>query len=112
MKLLFVIAILVLLYRAFPSHAFLLMAYIGGVSIVEFLLFGWDKFCAVRNLRRIPEDVLLFIACIGGTFGAFAGQMFFRHKTIKPYFNRALIVIFALQALLVIGCSFLALKHS
>ena len=77
------------------------IAYIGVISGLTFLLFGYDKFSAKTGLRRIPEAALLSFSIIGGTLGALAGQLFFHHKTRKPYINRALAVIFTAQVLLI-----------
>lgn len=96
---------LIACFLVFFTKAFALTAYIGAVSLTTFAAFGVDKFCAVRNLRRIPEDVLLFLACVGGTPGAFSAQLILHHKTIKPYFNRALAVISVFQLILIVSCA-------
>lgn len=56
------------------------------VNLVAFILYGYDKSCAKKNKRRIPEKTLLFWAWIGGSVGAFLGMRFFHHKTLKPKF--------------------------
>ena len=112
LRILFAILSILALYFAFPDYALLLMAYIGAASLLSFAAFGLDKLLAMRGLRRIPEDALLILACIGGTLGAFAAQMLFRHKTKKPYFNRALLFISLMQTLLIIGLSLAVLKKS
>ena len=110
-KLLLVTVSLVVLYRVFPGNALAVAAYIGAVSLVTFAAFGIDKLAAARGLRRIPEDALLILVCIGGTPGAFSAQAIFRHKTRKPYFNRALIVISLVQVLLIVCYSFAFAKN-
>ena len=105
-KLLIALAAVIVLCLAFPGGAVSPAVYIGAVSLATFMAFGADKFFAVRGFRRIPEDTLLLMACFGGTPGAFAGQLVFRHKTRKPYFNRGLIVIFSAQLLIIAVCLF------
>ena len=41
------------------------------VNLAAFILYGYDKSCAKKNKRRIPEKTLLFWAWIGGSVGAF-----------------------------------------
>jgi uncharacterized membrane protein YsdA (DUF1294 family) len=45
----------------------------------------------------VPERTLLMLAAAGGSFGAFAGQQGFRHKTSKQPFRTYLGAIYALQ---------------
>lgn len=56
------------------------------VNLAAFILYGYDKSCAKKNKRRIPEKTLLFWAWIGGSVGAFLGMRFFHHKTLKARF--------------------------
>lgn len=56
------------------------------VNLAAFILYGYDKSCAKKNKRRIPEKTLLFWAWIGGSVGAFLGMRFFHHKTLKAKF--------------------------
>lgn len=59
----------------------LLLVYVSALSVLSFLLFAVDKAKAKLNRRRIPERVLLLIAGLGGSFGAFAAMQLLRHKT-------------------------------
>ena len=56
------------------------------VNLVAFILFGYDKACAKKKARRIPERTLLLWAWLGGSIGAFLGMRIFHHKTLKPKF--------------------------
>ena len=56
------------------------------VNLTAFILYGYDKSCARKNKRRVPEKTLLFWAWIGGSIGAFLGMRVFHHKTLKPKF--------------------------
>jgi len=81
----------------------LTLTYLAGVNLAAFLLFAWDKRCAVAGARRIPEKTLLGFAAIGGGLGAVLAQQTFRHKTRKQPFANILTAIFAAQAILAIA---------
>jgi uncharacterized membrane protein YsdA (DUF1294 family) len=59
---------------------------VAALSALALLAFGWDKACAVRGARRVPERGLLGLAVLGGWPGAWCGVLAFRHKTRKPLF--------------------------
>lgn len=66
------------------------VTYVGLVivlSLVAFLIYGFDKHRARRDGRRVPEKTLQTIALLGGWPGALAGQKYFRHKTQKVSFQ-------------------------
>lgn len=67
------------------------------VNVVAFALFMFDKHCAQERLRRVPESTLLFVAMLGGSAGAIAGQQYWRHKTHKEPFRSMLFAIAAFQ---------------
>ncbi|NNJ25496.1 hypothetical protein LzC2_15660 [Planctomycetes bacterium LzC2] len=54
-----------------------------GLSVVGFVLHGWDKWRATRNGRRVPETVLHIVELLGGWPGALIARHWFRHKTVK-----------------------------
>lgn len=62
------------------------------LSVATLLLFGWDKLCATRRWRRIPERTLLLLILLGGCWGGWLGQTLFRHKTRKLRFWCVLIL--------------------
>ena len=62
------------------------------LNMINFLLFGYDKFQAKRGGWRIPEKVLLGLSLVGGGIGGLAGMLVFRHKTRKNVFWLATIV--------------------
>lgn len=83
----------------------MLMLAILGINVIAFLAFGWDKRCAERRMRRIPENTLLGLALFGGAAGAVLGQQLFRHKTRKQPFAALLwcaVVINALAAMMIL----------
>jgi uncharacterized membrane protein YsdA (DUF1294 family) len=55
--------------------------WIASWSIVTFLLYGIDKLHAhTRSGLRVPENLLHFLAIVGGALGAVLGIILFRHK--------------------------------
>ena len=77
-----------------------LYAVLGGMSVIAFLFYGYDKRQAIRNRPRIPEIVLHLLALLGGSPGALLGQLVFRHKTKKLSFRIVFLAIVLLQAVL------------
>jgi len=78
-----------------PMHP--LWIYLTTVTLLTFSFYGFDKHRAVRQKGRIPEVVLHLLALAGGTVGAFAGQLIFRHKTKKLKFRLVFFAIIAVQ---------------
>lgn len=74
--------------------------YLISINILAFVLYGVDKFKAQRGLWRISEAMLLGVAVIGGSVGAFLGMKLFHHKTKHPQFSIGLPLIFLVQAVL------------
>ena len=78
----------------------LILVWLGTVSILSFLLFGWDKLMAKLGRSRIPEAALLGAAFLGGGTGALLGMLLFRHKIRKAPFPVLVPLFFLLQAIL------------
>lgn len=76
-----------------PDAAKLLLIWLGVVSLLTLILFGWDKLMAKTGRSRIPEAALLGSSLFGGAPGGLLGMLLFRHKTRKPIF-RILIPLF------------------
>jgi uncharacterized membrane protein YsdA (DUF1294 family) len=70
------------------------------INIITFLVFGYDKWRAKNNKRRISEFNLLLLAGIGGTIGGLIGMTFFKHKTNKFSFILSFYAIAILQIVL------------
>ena len=70
-------------------HYYLL--WLAIVSIITFILYGFDKAQAKRGGRRVREAVLHVFAIVGGFPGGWAGRSVFRHKTQKGFFTFVLI---------------------
>ena len=62
--------------------------YFIAINLLTFLLYGLDKYKAIRREWRI-------MAFVGGAFGALSAMRIFRHKTRKGRF-RLMIPLFCL----------------
>ncbi len=67
------------------------------ITPVTWAVFRWDKWCARRGARRVPERTLLRLAALGGILGAYLGMYAHthRHKAGKESFKRPLRAIAA-----------------
>lgn len=74
------------------------LIYAAVINLVTFVTFVWDKRCAVKGRRRIPERTLITLALLGGSPAALLAMFTARHKTRKPKFFIGLPVILVLQA--------------
>ena len=77
------------------------------INIAAFALYAIDKRNAYYGLSRIPEAVLLGLAVIGGAYGAGAGMVLFRHKTLHKAFLITVPLFFVIWLIaLIILCLF------
>ena len=67
------------------------------LNIITFLVYGIDKFKAQHARWRVPESVLLGLAAIGGSIGAWLGMMVWRHKTQHNKFKYGVPLILIIQ---------------
>ena len=77
------------------------MWYLIVINIVTWIAFGLDKWKAKSGKWRIPERTLLLLALIGGSLGALAGMIMFRHKTRKAKFFISVPVMFVVHCVIV-----------
>lgn len=68
------------------------LIWIAFISIITFVLYGFDKAQARRGGRRVRETTLHLLALIGGFLGGWVGRSIFRHKTQKGVFTVMLII--------------------
>lgn len=76
--------------------------YIIFINIFTFLIFGIDKYKAIKHEYRIKEKTLLGLCIIGGAFGGLFGMKIFRHKTLKPIFKYTIPIISIIEIILII----------
>lgn len=67
------------------------------------LAYGYDKHASRTRGRRVPEVALHIMAAVGGTPGAFVGQVRFRHKTRDRQFRLVFWAIAATQVILLVA---------
>ena len=53
------------------------------INISTFIIYGIDKYLAIKNLYRISEKILLLLSILGGSIGALISMYLFHHKTKK-----------------------------
>ena len=75
-------------------------AVLAGVNLVTFLVYGIDKLKAKYGRWRIPESVLLGLAALGGSAGAWLGMQVWHHKTQHKKFKYGVPAIFVAQVAL------------
>lgn len=79
------------------------------VNLTAFILFYYDKHAAQDRLWRVSESTLLFVALIGGSIGAIAGQQMMRHKTRKEPFRT---MLYSIPVLQIVAIGWLTVEHS
>lgn len=82
------------------------ITYIVIINIIAFIMYGRDKRKAIQGAFRTPERILIGVAIIGGSVGAYAGMHMFHHKTKHAKFFIGVPLIIIVQAI----SFFLALK--
>ena len=87
-----------------PEQKWVIVACVVALVLIlnasAFGFFMQEKYLAEERRRRIPESTLLFLALVGGSAGAIAGQQFWRHKTQKEPFRTMLFSIAGLHVLI------------
>jgi len=82
------------------SIAKIIVLYLVFINVLTFLLYGIDKWKAKRARWRIPESVLLGLAAIGGSVGAWLGMRVWHHKTRHKKFRYGVPAILVAQIVL------------
>lgn len=81
---------------------YLILIYLAVITIVTFLVYGIDKWKAQHKRWRIPESVLLGLAALGGSVGAWLGMRVWCHKTQHKKFKYGVPAIFVVQVALAV----------
>lgn len=77
------------------------MLYLLVINVITFIVFGIDKYKAVKHRYRIRVRTLLGLVCIGGSLGGLLAMYLFRHKTNKKQFTIGVPFIMIMQAVLI-----------
>jgi uncharacterized membrane protein YsdA (DUF1294 family) len=72
------------------------------VNVLAFLLYGIDKWKAKHSRWRIPESVLLGMAAVGGSVGAWLGMHVWHHKTQHKKFRYGVPAILVAQIVMLV----------
>ena len=75
----------------------ILCLYLTLINALAFSLMLADKRRARKKQWRIPEEVLMTTAALGGSLGALLGMYTVRHKTRHPKFTVGIPLLLALQ---------------
>lgn len=85
------------------QHAYSIgLIYLASINIVTFITFGIDKWQAKRGKWRVRESVLLWLAAIGGSIGAWTGMQMWHHKTQHNAFRYGVPLIMMLHIALAV----------
>ncbi len=82
------------------ENATIWIIYLVVINVITFFVYGLDKLKAKRRQWRIPETVLLTLAVIGGSVGAWLGMLVWHHKTAHNEFRFGIPLILAAQVVL------------
>ena len=72
------------------------------MSLVSFVMMGWDKRCAMKGKWRVSEKALFLSAILMGAVGGTIDMKVFRHKTKHWYFKIFFPLLAVLQVALIV----------
>ena len=61
--------------------------FIVAMSLIELILFSYDKVASASSRFRIPVYTLMIPIGFGGALGALASMFLYRHKNTKMFFK-------------------------
>lgn len=80
------------------------------MSMLSFIVCGWDKIMARRKKGRVREWTLHKLELLGGWPGSVLAQELFRHKTVKRSYRRWFMVIVVIHLLVLVGAGWLSFR--
>jgi uncharacterized membrane protein YsdA (DUF1294 family) len=83
-----------------PNPLPLYLGWLIASGIFSFVVYGYDKFKAVRGGYRVPENQLHLLALSGGFLGCALGMALFRHKIRKTPFKVIIFLAFLIHGLI------------
>ena len=75
--------------------------YLLVINLVTFIVYGIDKYNAIRQRSRVRIVTLLGLTLVGGSIGGLLAMYTFKHKTRKGYFSVGIPLIIVMQVVLV-----------
>ena len=75
----------------------IIIGYVIVINVITLMIYGIDKWKAKHSKWRIPEAILLIMAAVGGSIGAWTGIKLFHHKTLHKKFKYGVPAIFLIQ---------------
>ena len=82
--------------------------YLLAINAVTFIIYGIDKYKAKKAKWRISEAMLLMMAVVGGSIGAWLGMKVWHHKTMHKKFKYGVPAILLIQMVLM---AYLHMNH-
>lgn len=79
----------------------IVLFYVLAINLIAFLAYGIDKLKAKKNMWRIPEATLIWMAVAGGSIGAIIGMKVWHHKTLHKKFKFGIPAIIIIQIALI-----------
>ena len=79
----------------------IVLIYFAMINVVAFFVYGIDKWKSQHDRWRVPESMLLGLAAIGGSVGAWLGMKVWHHKTQHKKFKYGVSAILVAQVALV-----------
>ena len=79
-----------------------IIIYLIIINLLSYIIFGFDKYKAIKNKYRIPERLLILNAFLGGSLGSILGMITFHHKTKKIKFIILIPLFLIIQIILIL----------
>lgn len=96
------VTLVALIEYGIRGHFVWLYAYLP-LSILTLMIYGKDKYAAIKGKWRTPELWLHIISLIGGWPGALLGRSWLRHKSQKQPFTAVFWLSVVVNASLFVG---------
>ena len=77
------------------------------MSVIELVLFSYDKVASMSHRFRIPVYVLMLPIGFGGAVGALISMLLYRHKTEKMFFKIPICFSAIIQIILLVAMLFI-----
>ena len=72
------------------------------LNAITFVLFAWDKLCAIKNWWRVSEKTLLILSGMGGALGGIIGMIATHHKVRKKRFAVGIPLMIIIHIILIV----------